>query len=263
MASSIWLIVPALAGAVAGGRPGVLPPTTVRYRLEVKSEQVVDLTALGQTEQRTTNATVAYLTVTTSDSAGGNTVLIMVDSIQMDSSLGVPKAMSDSLRGQTRKSYVGSDGKVTRLNPGSPPALLLALGLDGLVRRLAPPTAAHRKAGAAWTDTADVNDTLPNGSITTRTVTNYQASDSSYDGAKALKLAGAFSTALRGDQVGPGGEATFDGTGTGTSAWFYGADGTALGGTSHTAQQITFTGGGAPVPIPITASTDVTVIRQK
>jgi hypothetical protein len=263
MASSTWLIVPALAGALGVVPAGVVPPTTAHYRIEVKSEQVVDLTALGQTEQRTANTTVAYLTVTSSDSAGGSTIVILVDSLQLDSTLGVPKTMADSLKGQSRKAYVGPDGKVVRQNSGSAHPLLLALGLDGLVRRLAPPTAAHRKAGAAWTDTADVNDTLPNGSITTRTVTNYQASDDSYNGGKALKLAGAYSTALRGDQAGPGGEATFDGTGTGTSSWFYGADGSALGGTSHTAQQITFTGGGAPVPIPITANTDVTVTRQK
>jgi len=201
--------------------------------------------------------------VTNSDSAGGNIILVMVDSIQMDSTLGIPKAMTDSLRGQTRKSYVGPDGKVTRQNAGNAASLLLALGLDGLVRRLAPPTAAHRKAGATWTDTTDVSDTLPSGSISTRIVTNFQTSDGSYDGGKATKVAGAFSTALRGGQAGPGGETTFDGTGSGTSSWFYSAEGSALGGTSHTAQQITFTGGGAPAPIPMTATTDVTVSRRQ
>jgi len=263
MASSSWLVLPALAGALTGGRGGVVPPSTAHYRLEVKSEQVVDLTAVGQTEQRSANTTIAFLMVTIADSAGGNTVVVLVDSVQLDSTLGVPKAMVDSLRGQSRKAFVGSDGKVVRQNATGAPALLLALGLDGVIRRMAPPSVAHRKAGAAWTDTTDVTDTLPNGSISTRIVTNFQSSDDSFDGAKALKVAGAFSTALRGDQAGPGGEGTFDGTGTGTSSWFYGTDGLTLGGSSHTAQQITYTGGGAPAPIPITANTDLTLTRQK
>ncbi|MFI5209206.1 MAG: hypothetical protein ACHQ2E_02070 [Gemmatimonadales bacterium] len=263
MTSSSWLILPALAGAIAGVGGGAVPPSTAHYRLEVKSEQIVDLTAVGQTEQRSANTTLAYLTVMIADSAGGNTLIVMVDSVQLDSTLGVPKAMVDSLRGQSRKAYVGPDGKVVRQNMGSAPALLLALGLDGVIRRLAPPSVAHRKTGAAWTDTTDVTDTLPNGSISTRIVTNFQSSEDTYEGGKALKVAGAYSTALRGDQAGPGGEGTFDGTGTGTSSWFYSTDGLALGGTSHTAQQITYTGGGAPAPIPITASTDVTLTRQK
>lgn len=263
MASSLWLILPALTGVVTGGREHVLPPAAVRYRLEVKSQQVVDLTSVGQEERRSSNTTVAYLAVTTTDSAGGSVVVVMVDSVQLDSTLGVPKAVIDSLRGQSRKSFVGPDGKVTRQNAVNAPALLLALGIDGVVRRLAPPTVSHRKAGVAWTDTADVTDSLPGSTISTRIVTNFQSSEDTYEGAKALKVAGAFSTALQGGQEAPGGEVTFEGTGTGTSSWFYGTDGTAMGGTSHTTQQINASGGGAPAPIPITANTDVTVSRLK
>ena len=257
-----WLATAALVGTLTawGGTPA---PTTVRYRIGITSQQTIDLSAFGQGERNQTTQTVGFVTISTADSAGGTVISMKVDSVQLDTALQASKAVIDSLRGATTRSFASANGKMTRLQRDNSSAVLLALGLDALSRRFVPPSANHRKAGSTWTDTVDVADTLPNGSVTTRTVSNFAVSEEVVEGAQAIKLLASFSSAVQGSQSGPGGDGSFEGTGTGTSTWYYGADAAALSGTSKNNQNLSFTGGGAPSPIPITVQNDVAVTRLK
>lgn len=257
-----WLAASALVGTLAAwaGSPA---PATARYRIGITSQQTVDLSAFGQGERSQTTQTVGFVTISTADSAGGTVISMRVDSVQLDTALQATKAVVDSLKGATTRSFITAGGKPIRIKRDNASGLLLALGLDALSRRFVPPSAAHRKSGASWTDTVDVADTLPNGSVTTRTVSNYATSEETVDGTKATKVLASFSSAVQGTQSGAGGEGSFEGTGTGTSAWYYGADAVALSGTSKNNQNLSFSGGGAPAPIPITVQNDVAVTRLK
>jgi len=257
-----WLAASVLVGTLAAWAGGPAP-ATARYRIGITSQQTVDLSAFGQGERSQTTQTVGFVTISTADSAGGSVITMQVDSVQLDTALQASKASIDSLRGATTKTFITASGKAIRQRRDNTTGLLLALGLDALSRRFVPPSTAHRKAGATWTDTVDVADTLPNGSVSTRTVSNYAASDDVFEGTKATKVLASYSSAVQGTQSGQGGDGSFDGTGTGTASWYYGSDGVAMGGNSKTNQSLSFTGGGAPAPIPITVQNDVAVSRLK
>jgi hypothetical protein len=257
-----WLAAAALVGTLAAWRSAPAP-STVRYRIGITSQQTIDLSAFGQGERNQTTQTIGFVTISTADSAGGTVISMKVDSVQLDSVLQASKAVVDSLRGATTRSFISANGTVTRLARDNSSALLLALGLDALSRRFVPPSAAHRKPGATWTDTVDVSDTLPNGAVATRTVSNFAVSEEVVDGVKATKLLASFSSAVQGSQSGPGGDGSFEGTGTGTSTWYYSSDAVALSGTSKNNQNLSFSGGGAPAPIPIKVQNDVAVTRIK
>jgi len=257
-----WLAASVLMVPLAGwmGQPA---PTQGRYRIGITSQQTIDLTAFGQGERNQTTQTVGFVSVSTSDSSGGTVVVMRVDSVQFDSTLGASKALLDSLRGSTSRNFFTAEGKMVRLSRDNTSTPLLALGLDGLGRRFVAPSVAHRKPGSTWTDTVDVSDTLPNGSVTTRTVANYATSEETLEGAKATRVAASFSSAVQGSQSGEGGDVSFDGTGSGTSTWYYGGDASTISGISKSLQKLSATSGGAPAPIPITVQNDVTVTRLK
>ena len=50
-------------------------PRTTKYRVETRVEQVVDLTGLGQQEQRHNLGLTSFLTITLDDTTGGQTVV--------------------------------------------------------------------------------------------------------------------------------------------------------------------------------------------
>ena len=84
-----------LAGAVSvlclGATPisnTVVAPSTTRYRVDSKLEQVVDLTSIGQPNQTTLVTQMAVLTVALSDTSGGQLMHVVVDTIASDSPMG-------------------------------------------------------------------------------------------------------------------------------------------------------------------------------
>jgi len=56
-------------------------PRTTRYRIESKVEQVIDLSPVGQAEQRNNLEMINFLTITLNDTAGGQTVHAVLDSV--------------------------------------------------------------------------------------------------------------------------------------------------------------------------------------
>jgi hypothetical protein len=257
-----WLTASVLMVSLAGwiGQPA---PTQARYRIGITSQQKIDLSALGQGTREQTVQTVGFVSISTSDSAGGTVVVIRVDSVSFDSSVSAPQATLDSLRGSTSRNYFGPDGRMTRLSRDNASTALLSLGLDGLSRRFVPPSAAHRKSGSTWTDTVDVIDTLPAGSVSTRTVTNFATGEETVQGAKAIRVLGTSSSGIQGSQSSDEGEVSFDGIASGNSTWYYGQDAVAISGSSKSSQDLKITSPNSPAPIPINVQTDVTVTRLK
>jgi hypothetical protein len=245
----------ALAG-LAGGI--ILPaPQTTRYKIETRSEQIVDLSAVGQGEQRNDIALVNYFTVTLNDTAGGKTVHAVMDSIIKADTNPIPaQGVLDSARGRTWHGLIDADGRlsgVKRMDSG--PA-----GGGDLLTNFFPRVKRGAKVGDNWTDTSETTSTEAEQSITTHTVTNYRVTGTeTHAGARALRIETAFSLSQTGEINSPGGSLGVDGTGTGTATYFVSEDGRYLGGTSTVSSDLQITTAQLPEPIPIKATNTATV----
>jgi hypothetical protein len=234
-------------------------PTTRRYKVDVKTLQVVNLTAIGQTEQRVEIASTGFVTITTTDSAGGQAVTIVLDSLQVAPGAPIPADAAKAAAGATWHGFRPASGRVKglKLEGDNPVASTVA----GILQEIFPPLKAGTKEGATWTDTTDTD--TGNSGILVRTVTNFQTSNDTYNGAKVLRLAGASSSAISGTQEGPQGSMSFEGTGSGTITWLVGSDGFSLGSTYSSKQSLSITAAVSPEPLPVEITTEGTVTLLK
>ena len=224
------------------------PPAVKRYRIDIKTTQTVDLSALGQGEQKSEINTTGFVSVTTEDSAGGKAVTAVLDSLTVGEGSPLPAEMAAGAKGTTWHGYQSPTGKMGELKATTENPV--AAGLEGLIRALFPPVKPGTRQGATWTDTTESNT---QSGLSVRTVTNYVASDGILDGMKVLQVAGASSQAMSGTQEGPQGSMAIEGTGGGTSTWSLGTDGTTLRATYTGTQNLSISGSFAPEPIPVTA----------
>jgi hypothetical protein len=236
-------------GTLAAWTPA--PPAAHRYKLDVKTTQVVNLAAMGQGEQRVEITGTGFVTVTTADSAGGQAVKVVLDSLQIGEGSPIPPEQAKAAAGATWTGYRGSSGRVNdlKLTDENP----VASSIEGVLQQLFPPLKNGTGPGKTWTDT---NETQRNGSIAIRTVTNFQTSADNYNGQKVTRLAGASSSSISGSQEGPQGTVQIEGTGSATSSWLVAADGTCLSSTYNGTQSLQVTVAVAPEPLPLTVTTE-------
>ena len=228
-----------------------------KYRIALKTEQVVDLSGLGQQEQRQGGELTAFLNVTLTDTAGGSVMQVMVDSLQADTALSIPAPLQDSARGASWHALVAPGGRISGLTRvHSTP---LSGIFEGFLRRFLPPVARGRKAGDAWTDTFDTTEDIPDGLLNIRTVTNYLAGTETFAGAKALRVVAASSSAMTGQQQTTSGQTNIEGTGSADITYYLGPDGRYLGGISKQVQNLKVSGSFAPQPVPITVTSEISV----
>jgi len=231
-------------GVVSAVHPA-LAQSAKRYHVELKTSAVQDLTAVGQGEQKQEFILTGQVSVSTTDSAGGQAISVVVDSLQASPGAPLPPAIVQGLVGTTWNGFRTSDGKLSDLQPtveveGGPL-------VEGALKRLFPPIRAGTSGGKAWTDTADVNIE----GLGTRTVTNYETSNDMHEGKPAVRLAGASSSAISGIQESPQGNLTIGGTGSGTSSWLIAGDGSVVTGTFTQDQALEVSVPALPAPIPV------------
>lgn len=232
---------------------------TSRYKVAQRIQQDVDATALGGGKQGFVVKTTSYVQLTLTDSAGGRSVKVLVDSIHGDSlPPGAPGDMLAKAAGVIVTGFVDAKGKVSNVKASSEAG---GLQLTSLVQQLLPPIRSPLKVGDAWTDTTEVSSGVSSGTMTTRTVTNFKVTGTETRGAvKASKVDGAFSSSIAGTQETPGGSADIEGTGTGTSSYFIAPDGKLVGGTSNTTSNlsVTLAAQGATLPLVLSQSVEIT-----
>ena len=245
MTSRPWIAASLLVVALTAWSPSA-PPSVKRYRIDVKNTQTIDLSALGQGEQKNEISTTGFVTVTLTDSAGGKALSAVLDSLVLGEGSPIPAEVAAGAKGTTWTGYRAPSGKVGELTATTENPI--AAGLESLIRYLFPPVKPGTKQGATWTDTTESNT---KSGLSVRTVTNYAASDGMLDGAKVLQVAGASSLAMSGTQEGPQGSMAIEGTGGGTGTWLLGPDGTTLKVTYNGTQNLAVTGSFAPEPIPV------------
>jgi hypothetical protein len=253
-----WIVAAIGLGTLTAWSPSSAPGLK-RYKIDVKTLQVVNLTAIGQSEQRVEIASTGFVTITTSDSAGGQAVTIVLDSLQVAPGAPIPADAAKSAAGATWHGFRPANGRVKdlKLDGENPVAATVA----GILQEIFPPLKAGAREGSSWTDTTDTD--TGNSGIVVRTVTNFLASSDLHDGVKVLKLAGASSSAISGTQESPQGSMSFEGTGSGTISWLVGSDGSSLGSTYSSKQSLSITTAMAPEPLPVEISTEGTVTLLK
>lgn len=246
-----WFVAAISLGTLVAWKPS-MPAAMRQYRVELKTSVTQDLTAVGQGQQKLEYTTTAFVTLSTADSAGGQSVKMVLDSLLPGQGSPIPPDAAKSASGLTWHGYRQPSGKVSNLTLDGDSQIGGAV--EPALRQLIPPMKPGTREGQQWTDTTDSE----NNGISVRTVTNFQTSTDTYQGAKVTRLAGAFSSAMSGTQQSPQGTLNLDGNGTGTITWLVGADGLTVSA-SHTANQnISVSVTTLPEPIPVTVKTEAT-----
>lgn len=236
------------------------PPTTMKYRIDQSLNQEIDASASGGKKERIAFTTSSFVTVTLSDSAGGKTIRVVVDSISGDSATPIPQAVLDSARGAEFRGFLERSGKPTSLRPTS----AAGVQIQSLLSDFFPWTRSGLKVGAAWADTTAKSDGVGGDSVTVRRVSTYQVVGNETRASKrALRVAQNFTSSVTGTQPTPQGAARIEGTGRGTGSYYIGTDGRYLGGTWQQQSSLSISGSFAPQPLPISIAhrTEVSTIK--
>jgi hypothetical protein len=256
------MLLRVVALALCAYSASVLSPSTTKYRIEQSLSQEIDASAAGGARQKIAFTTLSFVTVTLADSAGGKSVLVVVDSIRGDSATPIPAPVLDSARGSVFKGFVEKSGRASGLEPtGGSPA---AAQIQGLLSDFLPWIKPGLKVGESWADTTSKTNATGPDSVTIRRVTAYKAAaGETRESRKAVRVTQDFTSLVAGTQPTPNGPARIEGTGRGTGFYFIGTDGRYLGGSWQQQSSLTISGSFATQPLPITISQKTTVSTLK
>lgn len=251
-----WVAAALCLGTLAAWSPS--PPGTQRYRLDIKTKIVQDLTAMGQGSQTQELSNTGFVSLTERDSGSVRIVTVTVDSLLGGPGSNITPEQLQAVRGATWRGVRAATGRVDNLVlQGENP---VAATLEGLMKTLFPPLRQGAVAGQSWTDTTDSEGML---GVPVRTVTNLATAGDTWQGAKVIKLTGASATAISGTMQSPQGPMTIEGSGTGTISWLVGNDGVLLGGTVSSSQSMMLSIAVAPAPIPVSIDVSSTTTLLK
>jgi hypothetical protein len=248
---------------VAPTTPGASSPdTTLHYKISIGAHSVIDLSAMGAGEQTNTSGFTGFFTMTLKDATGGRALTVLLDSRVVDSATQgreLLQAAADSAKGSSWQGLLTEHGRIDNLVvvQGGPGAQQFETVLAGFFPR----GAAHtKKKGAVWSDTLAYSSSTETGSTNIKLMTTFTAAgEGMYNNAKVLTINTTSVTSSASSQEGPGGDMLFDGTGKGVGEYYVTNDGLYLGGTQTLDSDIVITTSQAPVPIPLTAHTVITV----
>ncbi len=254
-AALLWGVHPGPANALRTA------PVTTHYRVETKTETTVDLSGVGQPNQQVNLGVTSWIAVTLSDTTGGRILHVVVDSLKYDG--GAPQLTQssvDSARGGTLHGFVEASGHVKEI-VAQPADNIFLSDVQGVIHSFFPKVRTGAKTGDIWTDTVEVTNTQNGSNIKSKFAIKYTAGDrSSVSGVPALKLSSTSSATMSGTAQNPmAGSMEVEGTVTGTSESFVGADGRYLGGSSASTSNQLLKVAMAPAPIPVKTIRTVTV----
>ncbi len=255
--------------AVAGGfvaapmAPAPAPAiTTLHYKISIGAQSTIDLSAMGAGEQTNSTGFTGYFTMTLKDTTGGKALLAVLDSMVVDSATqgqAMLQTAADSARGATWNGLLTKQGKIENLvfAQGGPGAKQFETVLTGFFPR----GEAHtRKKGDVWSDTLTYMSNSDGGGMSVTVMTAFTAAgEGMYAGAKALQINTTSVVTSAGSQDGPGGDMQIEGNGNGIGEYYVSRDGRYLGGTNTVNSDIVLTTSQAPLPIPLTQRTVITV----
>jgi hypothetical protein len=162
------MIVTMLAVAALQG-PVTLPAPPLRYRIEAKTSTEQDLTSLNRGKVSGALSTVAFISVTTTDSADGQIARITVDSMKLEPTgatalqltPAAANAAADSARGMWIRAF-----SVRGTIKGAPRASAANAALAPVIQAvgvLFPGLRTGIKVGDSWADTTKIDNDVPGG----------------------------------------------------------------------------------------------------
>ncbi len=250
MLAGLFALV-SLAGAVSG------PSAPQRYRIEVKSKQDVDLSAMGQGTQTTEFGAIGFLSVTMSDTTGGQLAHIVVDSLQIPAGLELPPGFStDGGAGIFFHAYI-VDGKVQGTLMPSAPHRMVSL-LAGGIENLFPGLRTTAKLGDTWADTVKAESSAEGNSQKSVTMLDWKVTGGTTG--MLTYEANTVGTLMR-EGPGPAGKQTINAKITGTRKISGPPAGPMHQGMIKAMQDLLVSMEGNPDAIPVTATTEITFVK--
>jgi hypothetical protein len=250
------------AVAALAAAPASLAPVTAKYRVDQTLTQAMDASAAGKGKQTVSFTTSSFLTLTLTDSTGGKSVRIVVDSMRADSSAPIPAAVFDSAKGAEFRAFLSASGKLSELEGVT--VSEAAARVQGFLTDFFPWVKAGAKPGEQWADTSARTTTDGTDSVVVKRVTAYRVvGNETRNARKAVRIASEYRSTVAGTQATPNGPARLEGGGKGTGTYYVSPDGLYLGGDWQLQSALTIAGAFAnePLPITITQTTKVTTLK--
>lgn len=246
---------------LAAAALGVLgtPAEPLRYKIEVKSGQQMDMTSLGQGAIDIKLTSSSWVAITTRDSAGQLLLHVVIDSTQIDA-VGLPGGVDPAMMKVPNGTVLDLAIVGGKLQGLTPEAMVSSPGLGLVVAGIAllypPGMRAGVKVGDSWTDTVTTDTTTAIGKGTSTQIRQWKASAKEGD---AMVLDNSFTGTMT---IG-GGMAEVSGTMKGTNHLAIGAKGPALRASTEGTTNMTMSISAAPSPIQMLSTNAVTVTPIK
>lgn len=242
--------------------PVKTPVRTLRYRVDTKTQQLVDARVpRGEPEQSLIDRSV-FLTIMLADSVRGTRLRASVDSIVDRSQRPSPPTL-DSTRGRVFSGLLASDGNVVRLDyPAGigAPGLVVGALLEDFFPRVKP----GFRSGDDWTTRSERPHRIPNGLLTVARRTAYAVMGTTvHEGRPSSRLDMTFTTNASGTQRVGTSRATVQGESMGSESAFIATDGTYLGGmrTEKVERRLKLLGTKATVVVTAETITTITLLK--
>ena len=243
------LALATLTGTVTG------PTAPQRYRIEVKAQQEIDATAAGQGKMTSDIAVVGFITVTMSDTTGGQVAHIVVDSVTVPSGVELPPQVGDptQAKGVVYHGYIINGKAKDGLKPSQPVPVLSLLA--GGIENLFPGLRTTAKVGDSWVDTVNTDRSAEGNTQKSTTLMNWKVSAGTM--ASMTFDATTTGTMMTEGQT-PNGKQTINGKISGTRSLTGPPIGPMQKGVIKAMQDLILTMEGMADAIPISATTEVT-----
>jgi hypothetical protein len=245
---------------LALGFPATRAPVITHYRVESKNETTVDLSGLGQPVQQNSFGLVSWIAVTVSDTTGGRSVHVVVDSMKYEGTIPLlTQSTADSAKGGTLNGWVDQNGRIKDLV--AHPQNLLLSDVQGVIHGLFPKLKAGAKAGEGWSDTLEINSSANGANLKSKFTIEYTAGGTeTVEGVPALRVTASSSATLSGTmENAQAGTMEVSGSVKGNSQSLLGLDGRYFGGQSNSTTDQQLKIAMAPAPIPVRTVRSVTV----
>ncbi len=255
MVSGMLALLVATSGIVG---PGDGPDNSPqRYRLDVKLNQTVDLTAAGMGEMISEVTSTAWVTLTVSDTTGGSLAHVVIDSMNVAATGQLAAAftqdLADSLRGEWIHVYIVDGRPEGAPKPSVEGNTVLQMVIPSISALY--PGIGEKAAGIdKWADTTNNDVVNENGSQNTSQIVDWVIH--SRDGGNLTVTAtgnGSVNADMGGQQV--------SGTITSTINATSPIGGPASKSEVSSTQNLTVLNAAMPEPIPLTVVSSATVVQ--
>jgi hypothetical protein len=249
----VRLVASTALAVFAAAQPAAPKPRIAKYRVDQTTTQKIDATAAGKGRQSISFTTSSFVTLTLTDSTGGKSVRVVVDSMRGDSATPVPPVVFDSARGAEFHAFLASNGRMSELEAVN--VSEAAARVQGFLTDFFPWVKGGTKEGEQWADTSSRTTTSGTDTVVVKRITAYHvARKEKRDSKKAMHVFSEYRSTVAGTQPTPNGPARVEGTGKGLGDYFVTPDGQYLGGNWQLESALTIAGSFSNEPIPITIS---------